>query len=108
MGDGFYELFPNNIGTEYDKPLKLLEDKGRVLFSKDPQDKYMWRVPPLRNIAITAPYFHNGSAKTLNDAVRVMAKTQFLKDLNDEDVEKIVAFLNSLTGEIPAVLNQDR
>ncbi len=104
MGDGFYELFPNNLGTEYDASMHLLDDDGRALYSKDPQELHMWRVPPLRNIALSAPYFHNGSARTLNDAVRVMAKTQFLKSLTDDEIEKIVAFLNSLTGELPAVL----
>jgi len=105
MGDGFYELFPNNLGSEYDTLLGLTDDLGRFNVTKNPRHKYMWRVPPLRNIALTAPYFHNGSAKTLREAVKVMAKVQFGHDgLNDEEITNIVAFLNSLTGEIPAIL----
>lgn len=106
MGDGFYELFPNNLGSSYDKSHKLTEDLGRYEFSNDPGEKYMWRVPPLRNIALTAPYFHNGSAKTLREAVEIMAKTQTDKVLKPEEVDAIVEFLKSLTGETPAILTQ--
>ena len=58
-----------------------------------------WRVPTLRNIAVTAPYFHNGSVKTLHQAVRVMAKAQLNKRLSDYEVDILVAFLKTLTGE---------
>lgn len=101
MGQGFYELFPNHLGSTYDESHKIAEDLGRYLVTKDPGHKYMWRVPPLRNIALTAPYFHNGSAKTLHEAVRIMAKTQLKRDLNKKQVDQIVAFLNSLTGKRP-------
>ena len=104
MGDGFYELFPNNLGSKYDKSHKLAEDMGRYHFSKDPTEKYMWRVPPLRNIELTAPYFHNGSAKTLEEAVEIMAKTQTDKVLGKDEIEAVVEFLKSLTGAQPAVL----
>ncbi|WP_455207093.1 cytochrome-c peroxidase [Kaarinaea lacus] len=106
MGDGFYELFPNNLGSAYDKSHHLTDDLGRYEFSKDPGEKYMWRVPPLRNIALTAPYFHNGSAKTLHEAVEIMAKTQTDKVLTKNEVDAIVEFLKSLTGETPAILKQ--
>jgi cytochrome c peroxidase len=106
MGDGFYELFPNNLGSAYDTSHKLTEDLGRYEFSKDPGEKYMWRVPPLRNIALTAPYFHNGSAKTLHEAVEIMAKTQTDRVLKKDEVDAIVEFLKSLTGETPAILQQ--
>jgi cytochrome c peroxidase len=55
----------------------------------------------LRNIALTAPYFHNGTVTTLEEAVKVMAKVQLNKDLSDEQVNDITAFLNALTGEFP-------
>lgn len=77
-------------------------DKGRFNDTKNEADTYMFKVPPLRNIAKTAPYFHDGSVAKLSDAVRVMALAQLGKKLGDEDVEDIVAFLESLTGEIPA------
>jgi len=60
-------------------------------------------VPTLRNIAKTAPYFHNGSVGTLDEAVRVMAKVQLNKTLKDEEVSDIVAFLKTLTGEFPSM-----
>jgi len=105
MGDGFYELFPNNRGSEYDKSHQLVDDLGRYEFTKQDFEKYMWRVPPLRNIALTAPYFHNGSAKTLEEAVTIMAKTQTNKVLSKEDTAAVVEFLKSLTGKTPAVLS---
>jgi len=104
IGDGFYELFPNNLGSEYDKLYGLTDDLGRYNVTNNPAHKHMWRVPPLRNIALTAPYFHNGSARTLREAVKVMGKVQFGHDLKEAEITHIVAFLNSLTGEIPAIL----
>lgn len=106
MGDGFYELFPNNLGSQYDRSHQLTKDLGRYEYSKNPDEKYMWRVPSLRNIALTGPYFHNGSAKTLREAVTIMAKTQFGNKLSDEQLDNITAFLRSLTGEVPEVLRE--
>ena len=71
--------------------------------TKKEDDKNMWRVPTWRNVALTAPYFHNGSVATLDEAVRVMAKTQLNTKLKDNEVKDIVAFLNSLTGEFPKI-----
>ncbi|MEZ5069371.1 MAG: cytochrome-c peroxidase, partial [Bacteroidia bacterium] len=59
------------------------------------------RVPTLRNLVYTAPYMHNGSVKTMEEAVKVMAKTQLDQELNPEQVADIVAFLETLTGEFP-------
>ncbi|NOX76112.1 MAG: c-type cytochrome [Gammaproteobacteria bacterium] len=103
MGDGFYELFPNNLGSDYEHRYHLATDLGRYAFTGDPGERYMWRVPPLRGVAVTAPYFHNGAVASLEEAIRVMGKTQFGKDLNKETVRDIAAFLNSLTGEMLAV-----
>ena len=101
MGDGFYELFPTKLGSHYDQQYRLTDDLGRFSYTGDPGEYYMWRVPPLRNIALTAPYFHNGSVATLDEAIRVMGKTQFNKQLSDEMVNDIAAFLKSLTGVLP-------
>ncbi|MBX2802664.1 MAG: cytochrome-c peroxidase [Myxococcales bacterium] len=78
-------------------------DLGRFAVTGRPEDKHRFRVPPLRNVALTAPYFHDGSAATLPDAVRVMARYQLGRRVADEDVTYIVAFLRSLTGELPSV-----
>jgi len=103
MGDGFYELFPNHLGSSYDTSHHIAEDLGVFEFDHDPAHQRLWRVPPLRNIALTAPYFHNGSAGTLADAVRIMAKVQLQKDLSEQQVADLVAFLNSLTGSLPKI-----
>lgn len=101
MGEGNYQPFPQIPGSKYDKMYDLTSDLGRFEVTKNPEDKNMWRVPTWRNVAVTAPYFHNGKVKTLDEAVRVMAKTQLGMDLNDSQVTDIVSFLNSLTGEFP-------
>ncbi len=100
MGDGFYELFPNNLGSDYEQQYGLINDAGLFEFTGNPGERFMWRVPPLRGIALTAPYFHNGSVATLEEAIRVMGKVQFNKNISTTDVQDISAFLRSLTGEI--------
>jgi cytochrome c peroxidase len=77
-------------------------DVGRFSATKKEEDKYVFRVPMLRNVAKTAPYFHDGSVEQLERAVRVMASVQLGKTLDDATAKSIVAFLESLTGEVPA------
>lgn len=102
MGEGFYELFPNYIGSEYDQKYSLVtDDLGHYEATREAIHKRLFRVSTLRNIALTAPYFHTGTVPTLDEAVRIMAKTQLQQDLSDEQVRVIVAFLNSLTGKLP-------
>ena len=102
MGDGFYELFPNFLGSKYEAQYNLAADTGRIQYSHDPGEKHMFRLPTLRNIAMTGPYFHNGSVPTLSEAVRVMARTELKTTLSDKETRDIVAFLESLTGHFPA------
>ena len=101
MGEGFYELFPNYLGSEYDQKYNLLADVGRIQVTGIKTDDRMWRVASLRNVAVTAPYFHNGAVATLEEAIRVMAKVQLKLELTEVQVANIAAFLNSLTGEFP-------
>jgi cytochrome c peroxidase len=75
-------------------------DWGRFNVTGDERDMYMFKVPSLRNVELTAPYFHDGSAATLEDAVRMMAKYQLGRHLTDQEVELIVEFLKTLTGEL--------
>jgi cytochrome c peroxidase len=78
------------------------QDVGRFEVTKNEADKQVFKVPSLRNIEKTAPYFHDGSQGTLTDAVKAMAEYQTAKGkLSDEEVANIVAFLKSLTGELP-------
>jgi cytochrome c peroxidase len=81
-------------------------DKGRFQDTKNDADAFMFKVQQLRNVAVTPPYFHDGSVAELGDAVRVMGKLQLGRDLSDADVKEIVAFLESLTGEVPTSFAQ--
>lgn len=76
-------------------------DNGRSDVTKQAADKYVFKVPSLRNVAMTPPYFHDGSVATLPEAVRVMARVQLGRRLDDGEVADIVAFLDSLTGPLP-------
>jgi cytochrome c peroxidase len=73
-------------------------DHGRFNVTKDERDRHMFKVPSLRNIEITGPYFHDGSITKLEDAVRTMAHYQLGVDLDDTQVASLVTFLKSLTG----------
>ncbi|SDR41440.1 cytochrome c peroxidase [Pseudomonas grimontii] len=74
-------------------------DLGRYLLTKDEEDRHVFKVPSLRNIAVTAPYFHDASAKTLEEAVDVMFKFQLGRNPSQEDKDLIIQFLKTLTGE---------
>jgi cytochrome c peroxidase len=76
-------------------------DKGRFLRTNNPADLYKFKVAGLRSVALTPPYFHDGSVDVLPKAVRIMAKVQLDADLSDDAVVAIVAFLGSLTGTLP-------
>jgi cytochrome c peroxidase len=77
-------------------------DVGRFAATKKAEDRYVFRVPMLRNVAKTAPYFHDGSVDSLERAVRIMGEVQLGRALDRATVNSIVAFLESLTGEVPA------
>jgi len=77
-------------------------DKGRFQDTKNESDAFIFKVQQLRNVAVTPPYFHDGSVAELGDAVRIMGKLQLGRDLGDADIADIKAFLQSLTGEVPA------
>jgi cytochrome c peroxidase len=100
-GQGFFMKFPMFPDATLDGKYNLTADTGREQVTKKSSDAHLFKVPTLRNIALTAPYFHNGSVKTLDEAVRVMGKLQLDRDLSDHQVDDIVAFLNGLTGEFP-------
>jgi len=74
-------------------------DLGRYAVTKDPADSLMFKVPSLRNVAVTWPYFHDGSVRTLKEAIRLMAWHQVGKKLTGNEVASIEIFLKSLTNE---------
>jgi cytochrome c peroxidase len=102
-----------NVGGSMYAPFGVVEkpgaellpatDTGRFMVTKTPGDEYVFKVPGLRNIALTAPYFHTGRAWDLRQAVAVMGASQLGIQLTNDDVDKIEAFLGSLTGEQPKV-----
>ncbi len=83
------------------KPWPNDKDQGRFEVTKNDADKMMFKVPSLRNVTKTAPYFHDGSVADLGEAVKMMAEYQLGKELSKEQIDSIVAFLGSLTGELP-------
>ena len=94
------ELY-QKLGAEV--PYPNLHDKGRFNVTKDKDDMYFFKVPSLRNIEKTGPYFHDGSIKTLKEAISLMGKHQLGKDLTEMEVYYIESFLKALTGELPDV-----
>jgi cytochrome c peroxidase len=78
-----------------------LKDLGRFEATKQESDKHYFKVPSLRNVTETAPYLHDGSVKTLEEMVKMMAEYQLAKSLSDEEVASIVTFLKALKGDIP-------
>ncbi|MCA1336464.1 cytochrome-c peroxidase [Pseudooceanicola marinus] len=102
-----------NVGGHGYYPFGLIEkpgadvlpegDKGRFAVTETVDDEYVFRAAPLRNVSLTAPYFHSGKVWDLKVAVQIMAESQLGEELSDEDATSIVAFLDSLTGEMPEV-----
>lgn len=103
-----------NVGGDMYAPFGVVEnpgaellppnDKGRFTVTKSVSDEYVFKVPTLRNIALTAPYFHTGRSWDLRQAVAVMGVTQLGAQLTADETEKVAAFLESLTGEQPKIV----
>ena len=100
IGGGKFRKF--GVKEDYWKATGSKEiDRGRIDFTKDPDDLHVFKVAGLRNVEMTPPYFHDGSVGKLPDAVRIMARVQLGKKLSDEETTAIVTFLKSLTGKLP-------
>lgn len=94
LGGNGYAAFSHVEGTE---------DVGRAAVTQATEDEYVFRIAPLRNVALTYPYFHDGSAATLEEAVSIMGQSQLGRTFTEEEQAKLVAFLESLTGEFPQI-----
>lgn len=104
-----------NMGGQDYYPFGLVErpgasvlpegDRGRFEVTSTATDDYVFRAAPLRNIELTAPYFHSGVVWSLEEAVAVMGVSQLGADLSEDQVADIAAFLRTLTGEIPQVVH---
>ncbi len=103
-----------NIGGEGYYPFGLVEkpgadilpegDRGRFAVTDTVDDEYVFRAGPLRNIALTAPYFHSGKVWDLKVAVQIMAESQLGEVLSDGEADQLVAFLGALTGDMPEIV----
>lgn len=101
LGGMMFQKYPL-FGTHKELTGSAVDDPGRMNATKNEADKYMFKVPSIRNIAETYPYFHDGSAQDLDKAILVMGKAQLNKDLTPEQTADLKTFLKALTGEVPA------
>lgn len=105
LGGNMYQKF--GLFGEYWKHTGSKKiDEGRFEVTKNEVDKYVFKVPSLRNVEKTYPYFHDGSVEKLGDAIKIMAKLQSNKELTESEIIQIVVFLNALTGEVPNDLQE--
>jgi len=79
---------------------------GRYNITKREEDRYVFKVPSLRNVSLTSPYMHDGRFTTLKKVVKFMTNYQLGRDINSSDIEAIVEFLNTLTGELPQIVKE--
>lgn len=101
---GGQDYFPFGLVTKPGAEILPEGDKGRFSVTETASDEYVFRASPLRNIELTAPYFHSGAVWSLEEAVAVMGTAQLGAELNDEEVTAITAFLKTLTGKVPSVV----
>ena len=99
LGGQSFELMGRRADYFADRGTLTDADNGRFSVTQREQDRFRFKVPTLRNVALTFPYFHDGSQETLEQAVRSMAKYQTRRPFTDQEVEKVVKFLHTLTGE---------
>jgi cytochrome c peroxidase len=100
---GGQEYYPFGLVKKPGADILPPEDKGRFAITKTASDQYVFRAAPLRNIALTAPYFHSGQVWDLQQAVSIMGIAQLGTQLTDEEAGLIAEFLTGLTGEQPKV-----
>ncbi len=96
-------VFPIRRRRETGAEVLPPNDKGRFNVTKTANDEYVFRAAPLRNVALRAPYFHSGQVWSLKQAVGIMGSSQLGANLTDKEQDDIVAFLRSLTGQMPSI-----
>ena len=101
IGGGAY--FPFGVVEKPGADILPPQDKGRFVVTKTAKDEYVFKVPTLRNIDLTPPYFHSGRVWSLRQAVGIMGAAQLGIELTDDDIDNITAFLVTLTGDQPQV-----
>ncbi len=103
LGGSMYEKF--GIHMNYWEATGSIEpDRGRADVTGDLQDLYVFKVPSLRNVAVTPPYFHDGSVPKLERAVQIMGSTQLGRQIQEDVIKDLSEFLKALTGTVPKSL----
>lgn len=102
-----------NVGGNFYNKFGIFKESnssslGRYEITKREEDKYVFKVPSLRNVGLTAPYMHDGRAKTLKEAIEIMTEHQLGRYMTEEEIESIEAFLRSLTGELPSIVKDEK
>jgi cytochrome c peroxidase len=100
---GGRDYSPFGVAQPPSEAVRPAADKGRSVVTKRSSDDFVFRIAPLRNVALRAPYFHSGQVWTLEEAVRLMARDQLGEELSDAETADIVAFLTTLTGDQPKI-----
>lgn len=100
---GGQHYFPFGLMVRPGADILPVGDKGRFAITHTASDEYVFRAAPLRNVALTAPYFHSGAVWSLEEAVAVMGRAQLGAELSAQEVREITAFLQALTGEQPTI-----
>ena len=103
MNLGGQEYYPFGVVERPGADILPPGDRGRFQVTRTATDEYVFRAVPLRNVALTAPYFHTGKVWDLGQAVAIMGVSQLGQELKPDEVEAITAFLRTLTGEMPRV-----
>jgi cytochrome c peroxidase len=102
LGGNMMQRFGLVHGPYWEFTGSEIKDLGKAEVTGNELDQHVFKSPSLRNIEKTAPYFHDGSVESLEEAIRIMAFTQLGKELTNEQITTLIAFFKSLTGEIPA------
>ena len=105
LGGNMFQKYPL-FGTHKELTGSTVDDLGKMQATKKEADKYMFKVPSLRNVAETWPYLHDGSIKDLDKAIQIMAKGQLNKELTPDQINDIAIFMRTLTGEVPSEAKQ--
>ncbi len=101
---GGHDYYPFGLIEKPGADVLPEDDVGRFAVTETADDQYVFRAAPLRNIELTAPYFHSGIVWGLKEAVQIMSTSQLGQEMPAEDTTRIVAFLQSLTGQMPEVV----
>jgi cytochrome c peroxidase len=100
VGGNMFQRVGRVEPSSFESPERAEQHLGRFAQTGAQRDRFRFKVPSLRNVALTAPYLHDGSLPDLPATIQFMAEYQLGERLNEDQVSKIAAFLEALTGEL--------